>query len=95
LRVVGATGGPVGWRRALLRFAAGLATLAPAAIAAIWGGLGLWWCWTALGGLTYGWMIVDPEHLCLHDRLSRTRLVYEPRTAAKPKLAAPRPAQPE
>ncbi len=85
LRVVSAAAGPVGWGRAALRFAAGAATLLPAGLGAWWAWrseAGLWWCWALLAGLAYWWKLADPARLCLHDRLSGTRLVYEPKAAA-------------
>lgn len=63
LRVVGPHGGAVGWRPALVRFAAGVLAAVPA-------GLGLWWA------------ALDPERRGWHDRLSGTRLVYEPRNVS-------------
>ncbi|HEX5420537.1 MAG TPA: RDD family protein, partial [Gammaproteobacteria bacterium] len=78
LRMVDAAGARITWRRALLRFAAGLATLLPALAGAAWAahsGRGPWWCWTLLAGLSYWWALPDPQHLCLHERLSGTRLV--------------------
>jgi uncharacterized RDD family membrane protein YckC len=44
--------------------------LAPAALRLAWGVLA--WAPAALGVL---WLYLDPEHLALHDRLSRTRVV--------------------
>ncbi len=85
LRLVAAAGGPVGWGRAALRLAAGAATLVPAGLGAWWAwrsGAGVWWCWALLAGLAYWWMLADPRRLCLHDRLSGTRLVYEPKPEA-------------
>src|SRR5690606_24550408 len=60
LRVVGPDGAAVGWRAALIRFAAGIVAALPA-------GLGLWWA------------AFDGERRAWHDRLSRTRVLYEPR----------------
>lgn len=63
LRVVARDGGPVRWPSALVRFVAGLVSLAPA-------GLGLLWA------------AFDPQRRAWHDRLSKTRIVYErPRSA--------------
>jgi uncharacterized RDD family membrane protein YckC len=44
--------------------------LTPAALRLAWGALA--WAPAALGVL---WLYFDPEHLALHDRLSRTRVV--------------------
>ncbi len=44
--------------------------LTPAALRLAWGMLA--WAPAALGVL---WLYLDPEHLALHDRLSRTRVV--------------------
>lgn len=83
LRVVAAGGGRVGWGRALLRLAAGIATLLPAAAAALWSvhaGVDLrWlWAWSPAAGLSYGWGLADARRRCLHDLLSGTRLIHEP-----------------
>jgi uncharacterized RDD family membrane protein YckC len=59
IRVVRDDGGSLGWPRAALRFAAGL-------VAALPGGLGLWW--GILDGRRRGW----------HDRLTATRVVRAP-----------------
>lgn len=37
---------------------------------------------TAAAGLGFAWMLVDPERCTWHDRLSRSRLVYRPASAA-------------
>jgi len=58
LRVVAEDGGPVRWPSALVRFFAGLVSLAAA-------GVGFWWA------------AFDRERRTWHDRLSRTRIVYE------------------
>jgi uncharacterized RDD family membrane protein YckC len=71
LRLVGARGGRVGWRAALVRAAASLVSALPAM-------LGFWWA------------LLDPERRCWHDRLSGTRVVWEPRRRA---AGAPAPEE--
>jgi uncharacterized RDD family membrane protein YckC len=56
LRAVTASGKPVGWKAAALRFVLGVLAWAPAALGVLW-------------------LYADPDHLALHDRLSKTRVV--------------------
>ncbi len=38
--------------------------------------------WAVLGfsiaGIGYWWQLFDRQHLCLHDRISRTRVIFQP-----------------
>lgn len=57
LHAVGASGLPMGWRAAVLRFAFGALAWGPAALGVLW-------------------LYFDPDHLALHDRWSKTRIVH-------------------
>jgi uncharacterized RDD family membrane protein YckC len=57
LRAVTASGQPLTWKAAALRFVFGVIAWAPAALGVLW-------------------LYADPEHLALHDRMSKTRVVH-------------------
>jgi uncharacterized RDD family membrane protein YckC len=66
----GQTLGMRAWRLRAVDVSGRPLKLASAALRLAWGALA--WAPAALGVL---WLYVDPEHLALHDRLSRTRVV--------------------
>jgi uncharacterized RDD family membrane protein YckC len=78
LRLVGADGGPVSWRRALLRYAA--AWIGPAMALAGYAALhttGHAHNALAFMLVNYGWALVDRDRQFLHDRIAGTRVVAE------------------
>jgi uncharacterized RDD family membrane protein YckC len=66
----GQTLGMRAWRLRAVDESGRALKLTPAALRLAWGALA--WAPAALGVL---WLYLDPEHLALHDRLSRTRVV--------------------
>jgi uncharacterized RDD family membrane protein YckC len=66
----GQTLGMRAWRLRAVDDSGAALKLTPAALRLAWGALA--WAPAALGVL---WLYVDPEHLALHDRLSRTRVI--------------------
>jgi uncharacterized RDD family membrane protein YckC len=66
----GQTLGMRAWRLRAVDDSGAALKLTPAALRLAWGALA--WAPAALGVL---WLYLDPEHLALHDRLSRTRVV--------------------
>jgi uncharacterized RDD family membrane protein YckC len=67
----GQTLGMRAWRLRAVTEAGKPMTLKAAAMRSFWG----LWAW-APAGLGVLWLYVDSEHLALHDRLSRTRVVH-------------------
>jgi uncharacterized RDD family membrane protein YckC len=71
----GQTLGMRAWHLRAVTPSGGPVALKAAALRAVFGALA--WAPAALGVL---WLYVDPNHLALHDRLSKTRIVHLPRS---------------
>lgn len=67
----GQTLGMRAWRLRAVDAAGKPLTVAPAVLRFVWAVIA--WTPAALGVL---WLYLDPEHLALHDRMSRTRMVH-------------------
>jgi uncharacterized RDD family membrane protein YckC len=71
----GQTLGMRAWRLRVVTDSGEPTALKAAALRAVFGVLA--WAPVGLGVL---WMYVDPDHLALHDRLSKTRVIHLPRS---------------
>lgn len=96
LRMVDASGAPVGTSRAILRYVAATLALGSSAVAAIvllrYPRELTAWLALAPGLVTILWSAVDRDRQFLHDRLAGTRIVpAEPVSAAPPTTSSPPP----